>query len=127
MKLKEIVSCYLTKTYDCDKEAFGEVVALFHAHANTFEDDWRRFTNSGDKVVFKKGSAVSLTFDYSGTKLEVHVIFEHDPELSQMKLSVGNWGFPFEPLMSKTRYLELLENIHGFIVETGKVEEAKLR
>lgn len=124
MKLKEIVSCYLTKTYDCDKDSFDEVVALFHDHANTFEADWRKFTKSEDKVVFKKGSSVSLTFDYSGTKLEVQVIFEHDPEQGQMKLSVGNWGFPFEPLMSKTRYLELLENIHSFIAGSGKVEEA---
>ena len=124
MKLKEIVSCYLTKAYDCDKETFDEVVSLFSDHANTFEADWRKFTKSEDKVVFEKGSSVALTFDYSGAKLEVQVIFEYNAEERQMKLSVGNWGFPFEPLMSKTRYLDLLENIHTFVVETGKVEEA---
>jgi len=123
MKLKEIVSCYLTKTYGCDKTTFDEVVSIFHEQANTFEADWRRFTKTDDKVVFKKGASVALTFDYSGSKLEVQVIFEYDQDERQLKLSVGNWGFPFEPLMSKTRYLELLESIHSFVIETGKVEE----
>ena len=43
--------------------------------------------------------------------------------MEQMKISVGNWGFPFEPLMSKHRYLELLENIHSYIIETVEVKE----
>ena len=123
MRLKEVVSCYLTKNYACNKATYDEVVALFHDHANTFEQDWQRFTESEDKVVFKKGASVALTFDYSGSELEVQVIFEYDSNAQQLMLSVGNWGFPFEALMSKTRYLELLENIHSFIVESGKVEE----
>ena len=124
MKLKEIVSCYLTKTYECDKETFVEVIALFHGHANTLEADWRKYTKSADKVVFKKGPSVALTFDYSGPKGEVQAVFEYDPDERRLKLSVGNWGFPFEPLMSKKRYRKLLENIHSFIVESGKVREA---
>ncbi len=123
MKLKEIVSCYLTKTYKSDRETFEELVSLFQDKSNTFEEDWQKFTKSEDRVIFKKGTPVSLTFDYSGAKLEVQVIFEFNEQENHMKLSVGNWGFPFEPLMSKNRYLQLLESIHGFIVETGKTEE----
>lgn len=115
MKLKELVSCYLTNIYDCNKDTFEESITLFQEHANTFETDWKRFTKSEGKVVFKKGASISLIFDYSSTSPEVQVIFEFDPEKQQMKVSVGNWGFPFEPLMSKKRYIVLSENIHSFI------------
>ena len=121
MKLKEIVSCYLTKSYKCDRATYGEIVDLFEEKANTFEDDWRKHTKSDDKVVFKKGAAIALTFHYSRPIAEVQVFFEYDEQSEEMKLSVGNSGFPFEPLLSKKRYLVLLEKIHSFIVESGKI------
>ena len=131
MKLKEIVSCYVSKTYVCDKKTFAEVVALFHDCVNTFDDDfeadeayWRRSTKSDDKVVFKKGASVAPTFDYSGPKGEVRVIFKYDSDEQQFKLSVGNSGFPFESLLSKSRYIDLLDNIHNFVVKSGKVKES---
>ena len=124
MKLKEIVSCYLTKSYKCDRATCGEIVDLFAEKANPFEEDWRKHTKSDDKVVFKKGATISLTFHYSGPIPEVQVIFEYDEQRKEMELSAGNSGFPFEPLLSKKRYLALLEKIHSFIVESGKIQSA---
>jgi hypothetical protein len=34
-------------------------------------------------------------------------------------VSVGNSGFPFEPLLSKPRYEKLLEEVNAFIVDEG--------
>lgn len=123
MKLKEIVSCYLTKCYHCDRATYDALVQMFEDRSNVFEEDWEKRVKSDTKVVFKKRAPVALTFDYSGEKLEVQVVFEYDDQKHEMKLSVGNWGFPFEPLISKKRYLELVEKIHGAIIETGETIE----
>ncbi|MCX7545435.1 hypothetical protein [Marinicella gelatinilytica] len=122
MKLKEIVSCYQTKTYVCDKTTFDKAIVAFDKHANSFENDWRKLIKTAHKVVYKKGSPVALTFDYS-SGLEVQVIFDFDSENKQMTVRVGNWGFPFEPLMAKQRYVELLDNIHSFIMDSVVVHE----
>ncbi|NQZ58276.1 MAG: hypothetical protein HRT88_12525 [Lentisphaeraceae bacterium] len=122
MNLEEILYCYISKDYHCSKKTFTEIVALFCDHANAFETDWRKFTKSEQKTVFKKGAAVSFGFDYSGSKMEVQVIFEHDRQNEKLRLSVGNWGFPFEPLLSKGRYTKLFDQIHAFISEGGRLE-----
>ena len=115
MKLKEIVSCFLSKVYLCTPEEFTQTISSFEKYASSFEGGWKEVQISENKTIFKKGSEIALTFDYSGTKLEVQVHFEYIEEAGYMKVSVGNTGFPFEPLLSKSRYSQLLEELHEFI------------
>ena len=123
MRLKEIVSCYLTKSYRCNRATYDALIQMFERKSSSFGQNWKKQVKSAGKVLFKTGAPVALTFDYSGSKLEVQVIFEYDDGKDQMKLSVGNWGFPFEPLLSKKRYSEMLAKIHGFIIDSGQAIE----
>lgn len=116
MKLKEIVSCYLSKVYLCTSDEFLQTLSAFERSAGRFEGNWKQVQISDTKTIYKKGSQVCLTFDYSGSKLEVQVHFEYIEETGYMKVSVGNTGFPFEPLLSKSRYSKLLEELHEFIL-----------
>lgn len=124
MRLKEIVSCYVTKSYDCRRPDFEEMLRLFEARGNVFEKDWKRVPKSDNRVIFLKGAPIDLTFDYTATHLEVQVIFEFEEERSRLKLSVGDTGFPFEPLLAKKRYVRLLEGIDRFLLATGRVSES---
>jgi len=124
MKLKEIISCYVTRTYRCDRAGFQELTRKFQQRGNSFEQDWRKQQESAGKVVFQKGAVVALS-SYSGPALQVRVVFEHDERTGQMTVSVGNSGFPFEPLLSKTRYAQLSASIHRFVQEQdANIEEA---
>lgn len=116
MRLKEIVSCYPSKSFKGNRTEFESLVERFESKANSFECDWKRKEKSPDKIEFKKGKSISLTFDYSGTNLEVQVIFEFHEEKNEITIAAGNWGFPFEPLLSKKRYLKLLENIEATLI-----------
>ena len=123
MKLKEIISCYSAKVYECERSTFDKSVSVFQDHANPFENDWRESTKLNDKVIFKKGASICPTFTYSGPILEVKAIFKFDSTKQLMTVSVGNSGFPFEPLMSKQRYISLMENIHKFLIKSVDIKE----
>ena len=118
MKLKEFVSCYQTKTYACDRVSFKQVVSAFQKQAKMARKPWKKIIKSDDKVLFKQGCPVGLTFNYSGDHLEIQAIFEFDEKRQQMTLSVGNWGFPPEPLLSKRRYIKKLGEISHFVEQT---------
>ena len=119
MKLGEIVSCFVSSSYRCAPEQFGQLVAAFEERANPFERDWRRVEETAKRVVFKKGAAVSATADYDGPVAEVQAVFELDTDQKTLTLTVGNRGFPFEPLLAKKRYQRLLERIGQFLEASG--------
>ena len=116
MKLKEIISCYPSFTFNGSRNTYEKVISDFESKANFLEADWQRSNKTFDKVIFKKGKSIALTFDYSKPDLEVQAVFKFDPDKNEIIVSVGNWGFPFEPLLSKKRYTEILEKIKGSII-----------
>ncbi|MDP0490677.1 MAG: hypothetical protein Q7Q71_06480 [Verrucomicrobiota bacterium JB023] len=118
MRLREIVFCYPSRSFRGSRTDFEDLVERFEIKANPFERDWRRKDKSSDRIEFKKGRGVSLTFDYSNSNLEVQVIFEFDEQKNEIVISAGNWGFPFEPLLSKKRYLKLLDSIEFFLAHS---------
>jgi len=125
MSLKEILSCYVSKSYKCDKEIFQKAQAYFESAYKYAEESWKRKTISDTKVVFTKGSGIILTFNYSrNTGLQVKTVLEYDESSKILKMKVGNSGFPFEPLLSKKRYENLIELIHSYFIdnEIGIVE-----
>ena len=100
MNIKEIVYCYVSKTIPMPDD-FSKLRKSFVR--NEFSEKELNTT----KWLYKRGAALALEFNYGSDSIEMQVILEHvDGEL---KISVGNWGFPFEPLMMKKRFNKNLE------------------
>ena len=118
MRLKEIVSCYPSKSFTGNRNEFEDLVKRFENTANSFECDWKRKEKTPNRIEFRKGRSISLTFDYSKPNLEVQVIFNFDEEKNLIEIAVGNWGFPFEPMLSKKRYMQLLDRIEATLIHS---------
>lgn len=90
------------------------------------EEEWKKGTVEPGRAVYSKGESIVFMFNYTSPTLEVKAILEHSEPERLVTLSIGNSGFPFEPLMAKPRYQALLKKIDKFIKDTGiAVEEVQ--
>jgi len=129
MAIKQIVSCWVTRTVQPTNSINAMVASLHKAGFRTTKE------YAGQKVFLKRGSQVG-GFDYDSEGLEVQVILEPSRN-GDIAIHVGNWGFPFEPLLMRDRFRRLADRIendirtHGYFVpapgEVEAVEAAKNR
>ena len=119
MSLKEIFSCYVSKTYTGDKQAFDRIQQYFEDAGRYTEEQWKQKKADETEVVFAKGKSVAFTFDYQSPILEVRCIVEYSDEDGTITVGVGNSGFPFEAKWAKPRYQKLLNKIDAYIKEQG--------
>ena len=114
MKMLEIVSCWIDRTVAYS----GDVNTLRRSFAAA---GFREVSATSDTWRFKRGAAVGLTFNYGSEALEVQVYLKKlDGE--RVRLSIGNWGFPFEPFLAKKRFTRLADRFARDIEESGKVQ-----
>jgi len=111
INLLDIVYCFVSKTIP-----FNSDISLLR----------ESFINNGftEKEIgeshwkYKRGAALALDFKYSSSEaLEIIVFLK----LSDNKLfiRVGNWGFPFEPLLMKKRFTRNLDRFSDEILKNG--------
>ncbi|MFC1800460.1 hypothetical protein ACFLYT_00210 [Nanoarchaeota archaeon] len=110
--LKDIVHCYVESIIDDRKNASEYLEKKFN------DAGWKENIKQNKKI-YTKGSKLKFTFDYVGDKLEIQIILEKISD-SKLKIKVGNWGFPFEPLLAKKRYRE----VHDGLIQ--ELKEKKL-
>lgn len=113
MRFKDIVHCYVEDIVPAPKD----VAAL----RKSFRDNgFREKEISDNKWLYKRGSPVALEFDYSSEAIEVQVILELFGE--HMSINIGNWGFPFEPLLMKPRFRRQLVTIVEQVNSNGVLQ-----
>ena len=102
MKLKEIFSCYVRKRIPMPPD-------FPRLRQSIVENGFSEEKVSPEKWRYKRGAQVALEFDYNSEALEIQIILRDLGD--SLIVAVGNWGFPFEPLMSKGRYEATLEKV----------------
>ncbi|MHA7879226.1 MAG: hypothetical protein ACX931_05530 [Saccharospirillum sp.] len=113
MKLREIVCCYISRDVVAPKD--------MNALRKSFTDNgFREKVLCDNRFLYKRGAPIALEFNYDSEAIEVQVILERAGD--QLKISVGNWGFPFEPLMMKGRFERTVVGIAAEITDHGRLE-----
>lgn len=96
MNLLEVVYCYVSEIiqFNADIDALRQ----------SFLDNGFVEKKVGDSHwKFKRGTSFGLDFNYQNSEaIEIQVFLKLDGE--QLTIRVGNWGFPFEPLLMKKRF-----------------------
>ena len=109
--LKEIMSCWIQREVPFE----GSLEALV---SSMEQAGFREVAQKGSTRRFKRGAAVGGTFDYDGEALEVQVHLTPQSDGS-VRLKVGNYGFPLEPLLMKRRFERLCARLATDIQERG--------
>ena len=115
MKIKEIICCYVSDTVvaPLDMKRLRESFI-----ANGFKEK----EISPSKFKYKRGASLALEFNYDSEAIEMQVMLEKVGK--DLCVSVGNWGFPFEPLMMKRRFQRNLSLIVEAIRSNGALPES---
>ena len=124
VRLVEIVSCWEERTIPP-----GQDRALIEASLG--KAGFVRMSSSQATTRFRRGSAVGgLDYNSEGLEVQLRVTSSRDGSIS---IKVGNWGFPFEPLLMKPRFRRLADRIasdieeHGcLVVEPNEAEEVEV-
>ena len=111
MNLLDILYCYPERRFLCTDSQFQAALDLFEKRAETLGQVWNEEPETRNRIFFTKGDKVAFTLDYQSERLAIEVVYEYFPVQRQLRVAVGNWGFPFEPLLSKPRYLRLLSEL----------------
>lgn len=117
--LKDIFSCYVSKTYLGDQQAFQQIQQYFEFAMRYTEEKWKQKKGEATTAVFAKGKSLAFTFDYRSPVLEMRSIIDYSESDGTITISVGNSSFPFEARLAKPRYQELLAKIDTYIREQG--------
>jgi len=112
--IKEIVHCYVSETIPMPND-FVKLQASFVNNCFTEKE-----INS-NKWSYKRGAALAFEFNYSSEAIEMEVILEVVE--NQLRISVGNWGFPFEPLLMKKRFKKNLNTIVQQLSQNGCLDQ----
>lgn len=110
MKVKEIVYCYVAERIAIP----GDLARLQESFV---ENGFVEKECGNNKWLYKRGAALVLEFDYSAEAIEMQVFLEVVGH--ELEIRVGNWGFPFEPLMMKPRFQKNLDRFVKEISEDG--------
>jgi len=110
MQKSNPISVYIERRFPKSQRP---LVESFFQHSNRFPcAAWKPFGNSRGHG-YKKGKQVCLTLDYNSDSLEVKAYLEEDGQ--NVIVSIGNSGFPFEPLMAKARYEEIANKLTSYV------------
>lgn len=103
----DIVYCYVSDQIFFDGD--------FSKLQSSFRNSGFREKRISDNIwKYTRGSAFALEFNYDSEVPQMQVFLEKlDSETLSIK--VGNWGFPFEPLLMKNRFKKNLQQIKGDI------------
>lgn len=116
MKVNSPNRVYIEKRFPLHFEK--AVHKFFEEYNRLAEREWSKKSEQS-KVIYKMGKQVVLTFDYESNSAEVKAIVEVIN--NEVVVSVGNSGFPFEPLLSRPRYQTIADKIESFVLsETNK-------
>lgn len=102
MSIKDIVHCYVKSVVPAPQD----MAAL---RDSFIENGFCEKYVTANKWLYKRGAPVALEFDYGSEAIQIQVILEHIGK--DLSISVGNWGFPFEPLLMKPRFKRQLASI----------------
>lgn len=122
VKLKEILSCYVSERVPKPRD-------LVRLRQSFIDNGFSETEVSSQEWRYKRGAPVALEFDYNSEAIEIQILLKDLGET--LLVSVGNWGFPFEPLMSKKRYQATLARVvreidrHGMLThDAGEASRA---
>ena len=113
MNLKEIVYCYVSDTVSLPSD-------LAKLRKSFTDNNFSEKEIHPNKWLYKRGAGLALEFNYNSEAPEMQVIIENIG--NDLQISVGNWGFPFEPLLMKKRFQRNLERIVNQISDNGVLE-----
>lgn len=113
--LDKIFSCYVSRRYHGDRQAFERIQGYFAEATRYTEEKWDQVRDDEAEAIFTKGTQVAFTFDYRSSTLEVRSIISFDADNGTISVSVGNRGFPGEVHLAKARYQTLLDKIDAYI------------
>ncbi|MCP4489408.1 MAG: hypothetical protein GY820_19165 [Gammaproteobacteria bacterium] len=113
MYFKEIVCCYVSKIIPMPDD-------LPRLRKSFTENMFSEKEINPNKWQYKRGAALALEFNYNSEAIEMQVILESVG--NKLRVSVGNWGFPFEPLMMKKRFQKNLDEITNQISKNGVLD-----
>jgi len=113
MNLKEIVYCYVSETISMPED-------LPRLRESFTKNGFSEKEINPRKWLYKRGAAIGLEFNYDSEAIQMQVVLEEIDD--SLKVSVGNWGFPFEPLMMKKRFKKNLAKIVNQISISGALE-----
>lgn len=113
MKLKEIVSCYV-------RERVRKPEDMARLRRSFVENGFTEESIAPGHWLYKRGAAFALTFDYQSEAIEIQIYLREIGD--ELEISVGNWGFPFEPTLSKQRYVRTHERVKGEISSDGALQ-----
>ena len=94
MILKEIVYCYVSETIDMPLD-------LSKLRESFIKNEFSEKEINSKKWLYKRGAAFALEFNYDSEAIEMQVVLEEMD--NSLKISVGNWGFPFRRFLSPAR------------------------
>ena len=98
----DIVYCYVSDQIFFDGD--------FSKLQNSFRNSGFKEKRISDTIwKYTRGSAFALEFNYDSEALQMQVFLEKLGS-ETLSIKVGNWGFPFEPLLMKKRFKRNLQN-----------------
>jgi hypothetical protein len=111
INLIDIVYCFVSKTISFK----GDIALLRQSFINNgflekeiSENHWK----------YKRGTALGLDFKYANSEaMEILVFLKLSAD--ELTIRVGNWGFPFEPLLMRKRFIRSMERFSDEIASNG--------
>jgi hypothetical protein len=103
MSLLDIVYCYVSETIPFTGD--------FEKLQNSFRENGFTEEKKSDTLwKYTRGAGLALEVNYDSESTQMNVFLEK-PDAQSITIKVGNWGFPFEPLLMKKRFRKNLERI----------------
>ncbi len=110
----DIVYCYVSETIPFS----GDLDRLRKSFiANGFKE--KQIDDTAWK--YERGSSLALEFNYDSEAIQMQVFLKQS-RFGEITVKVGNWGFPFEPLLMKNRFKKNLERMVREIITYGKLD-----
>jgi hypothetical protein len=111
INLLDIVYCFVSKTIPFK----GDIASL---RASFIKNGFTEKEISGNHWQYKRGTVLGLDFKYTSSEaMEMLVFLKLSSD--ELTIRVGNWGFPFEPLLMKKRFIRSLERFSDEITSNG--------
>ena len=110
LKSNNPLSVYIENKFPV--ESLGLIHSFFSESNEIGESGWAKFA-SKDKSGYKRGKQVALSLDYDSNSLEVKAWIEEGS--SEIIVSVGNSGFPFEPMLAKKRFQKIADQLSDYV------------
>ena len=103
MSLLDVVYCYVTETIPFN----GDFLKLRKSFR---ENGYKEKQVSDTTWKYTRGASLALEFNYNSEAIQMQVFLERTDQ-GNLSIKVGNWGFPFEPLLMKKRFKRNLQRI----------------